>query len=126
MKYSQHKILLAIYISCVALFLSGCYSIFNPPSKFITPETASYDNSVQSSGIVDIDYDKQAYIVTKNFVDRYNELIKLNKTKYKHFTNLNKNDGITKISDNLYFIDKQHFSYFLLLLDFKRQIKEVK
>lgn len=121
MIYKKLYIALLIFI---CLGLNGCYSWFNPPIKFVESEMPSYDNGELNSGIVDIDYDNQGYIVTKNFVNRYNNLVDLNRYKYKYYTNLHKNDGITKLTSNLYFIDKQHFTYFLLLSDFKKQNKK--
>lgn len=104
---------------CITLFsvlIFGCSSVVNPPKEFITPEINSYsDTNNADSGIIAA-YKNEGFLVTDDVVEEYNKLISIYGSNLD--TKISKNDGIKTL--NIKFMDNRHFSYYLLLLDFKR------
>ena len=100
-------------------FLVGCATI--TPDK-IQDTTASYDSSTPTNyskdngGLIAL-LDNGA-VITASAKDRYNNLIKMYKIKFKKekAIELVENDGITPYKDrygnNLFLIDNEHLVYF--------------
>lgn len=130
------------YLLLILLFLVGCIST----PDYITPEHASFDNGVANSGIICItlqipnDVIKQlneedikivnsyiseqgqGFIVSANFVDRYNALIKDNNKSTKLESDKIKDSlGVFPIIKNkYYFANKDCLDTFIKLNDKQR------
>lgn len=130
------------YLSLLLLFLVGCIST----PDYITPEHASFDNGVANSGIICITLQipndilkqlneedikivnsyiheqGQGFIVSANFVDRYNALIKDNNKSTKLESDKVKDSlGVFPIIKNkYYFANKDCLDTFIKLNDKQR------
>lgn len=130
------------YLSLLLLFLVGCIST----PDYITPEHASFDNGVANSGIICITLQipndilkqlneedikivnsyiseqGQGFIVSANFVDRYNALIKDNNKSTKLESDKIKDSlGVFPIIKNkYYFANKDCLDTFIKLNDKQR------
>jgi len=108
---STWRLTLAILtIFASGLLASGCSSL-NPDIAEPIPteeQTASYDGQERNSGIIEmVDV---GFIVTQNFVERYNSMIEVYADRFH--PKLERNDGVTK-GDAGYVIDHEHIVYFL-------------
>ena len=110
----------------LVLILTGCiYNPTQPVPEIIIPSYYSYDNGLSNSGIYGVSEDGKGFLVSENLIKRYNLLI----DKYAFIINIAnskdklvyRNAGVVKLTDWLYFIDNQHFSYFLELNLFSKQ-----
>lgn len=120
------KLFAAFCLSSI-LFI-GCSTI--TPDK-VTDNTASFDATTPASydnlnsGIIGFTEDGSG-IITSFGVERYNNLIKLYKIRFKAFkgVDLKENDGISNYVDKqgnvLFKIDAQHFVYFGVLNSWRK------
>lgn len=113
----MHK-LISLFI--LSLLLTGCWSNPTEPAPaIIISDEISYDYGIKNSGVFCSSEDGKGFLVSRNFVKRYNLLV----DKYSSFINIAntkekliyKDAGIIKLTNWLYYIDNQHFSYFLYL-----------
>lgn len=104
-----------ILIIVCTLFLTGCFATVAP--RPILVKTASYAGTNSNAGIIKTiinDKGEVAYVIlNKEAHDNYNMLI--NRYGSKILPKLNKDDGITILSNNTYQIDAEHFSKFALM-----------
>lgn len=124
----------------------GCVSFTNPTPDYINPEYPSYDNGVANSGIIcvtlQISNDTidnigkdgiiliekyitqygQGFIVSYDFVNRYNHMIEDNNNKVKNAADKYiENDGVYVIIKNkYYFMTKHGMDNFLILNDLRK------
>ena len=112
------------FLAITTFSVVGCLNVpLEPNLKIIESNEISYDNGEKNSGIILGAEDKKGFIVTPNFVKRYNSLI----DKYAEYINLSgekiiyKNTGIIKLCEWMYYIDNQHMSYFLYLNTIHKQ-----
>lgn len=136
--FNRYLLLIFVTFYCIS-----CVSWTNPTPDYINPEYASFDNGKQNSGILcitlqlsddilnEISGDEldllqqyissygQGFIVSDNFVTRYNMLIKDNNKKTdKQTEKIVENFGVYCIIENkFYYITKQGVSQFLILND---------
>ena len=110
----------------LVFILTGCiYNPTQPVPEVIIPSYYSYDNGLSNYGIYGVSEDGKGFLVSENLIKRYNLLI----DKYAFIINIAdskdklfyRNAGVVKLTDWLYFIDNQHFSYFLELNLFNKQ-----
>lgn len=119
--------LFAVFCLSSILF-TGCSTV--TPDK-VTDNTASFDATTPAnydnlnSGIIGFTDDGSG-IITSFGVERYNNLIKLYKIRFKTFkgVDLKENDGVSNYVDKqgnvLFKIDSQHFVYFGILNSWRK------
>ena len=111
----------------LVLLLSSCID-FTP--DFVDSQTISFDENSQNSGIINF-YGEEGYIVTSNFIDRYNNMMNIEiydnindkKIKLKEFfvPPLKKNFGVKKLENtNYYIINNQGMQNFLLMNNIRK------
>ena len=112
---------IVIFLICL-LCLTGCwnYSFTNPTPDIIHSDQISYDEyGNKTSGIISVSDDKTGFIVTENFINRFNSMIEKYGKKFQ--PELKKNQGTYKIDKtNYYFMSNQSMGTFLTLNDLRR------
>lgn len=104
----------------ILFFTSGCFILNNPTEpapKIIIPEESSYDSGIKNSGIYSTTVNELGFLVSDNFIKRYNILINYYTPYINLFDNKIMKDSYKpiKLTNWLYYIDNQHMSYFLYL-----------
>ena len=110
----------------LTLLLTSCID-FTP--DFVESQTISFDENMQNSGIIDF-YNDDGYIVTSNFIKRYNYMMNIEiinekdeKIKLKEFfiPPLEKNFGVQKLENSKYYIiNNQGMQNFLLMNNIRK------
>ena len=115
-----------------SLLLVSCATV--TPDK-VVDKTASFDSTTpqghdqMNSGVLGFNAEGNA-MLTRNGVQRYNNLIKDYNIQFRFYkgVELKENDGISeslnKNGDVLYVIDKQHLVYFGVLNSWRRDGRE--
>ena len=118
----QNKIINVLIIAILSFSLHGCagFSFTNPTPDIIHSDQISYDEyGNKTSGIISVSDDKTGFIVTENFINRFNSMIEKYGKKFQ--PELKKNQGTYKIDKTkYYFITNQSMGYFLTLNDLRR------
>ena len=117
-----NKLVIYFLFLIVCFSLCGCagFSFTNPTPDIIHSEQISYDEyGNKTSGIISVSNDKTGFIVTENFINRFNSMIEKYGKKFQ--PELKKNQGVAKIDKtNYYFVTNQSMGYFLTLNDLRR------
>jgi len=101
---------LHIYILSGLVILAGCSTFeANPKPIDISDESPSYDNGERNSGILDVR--EEGFVVTPHFRARYNAMIEVYGERFT--PTLAKDEGIRRIAEEEFLIDKRHMVYFL-------------
>ena len=112
--------ILRISLFLILIFTSGCF-VFNNPTepapKIVVPEEISYNSGMKNSGIYATTVNTLGFLVSDNFIKRYNILVDYYTPYINLFDNKIMKDNYKpiKLTNWLYYIDNQHMSYFLYL-----------
>lgn len=111
-----------VALSCLSLTLSpvsttSCSFFSAPVVENNLSENPSYDGNVANSGIVGV-VDGKGFEVTPHFRTRYNLMV----VDYGDQVSegIKQDDGLTKLDNGNWIIDKQHMVYFLDMNQFRK------